>query len=148
MRVCQFRHFGPRQNARDMPVKHLLREVVVYHRRCPHANSGPSANTLRNTLVVFRAEANLRHARDTMTESTATKSELLIPEQTALEMRRIAHELSNSLEVIVQTSYLLGMAELKEPASDWLKMLDSGVNKALEQNLALRDFIKKNTQPA
>jgi hypothetical protein len=83
-----------------------------------------------------------------MTQSTPTKSEQLIPEQTALEMRRIAHELSNSLEVIVQTSYLLGMAELKEPASDWLKMLESGVNKALEQNLALRDFIKKNTQPA
>jgi hypothetical protein len=82
-----------------------------------------------------------------MPDSTLTKDRL-IPEQTALEMRRIAHELSNSLEVIVQTSYLLGMAELKEPASDWLKMLDSGVNKALEQNLALRDFIKKNTQPA
>ena len=79
---------------------------------------------------------------------TAAKSEQLIPEHTALEMRRIAHELSNSLEVIVQTSYLLSMAELKEPASDWLKMLESGVNKALEQNLALRDFIKKNTQPA
>jgi hypothetical protein len=83
-----------------------------------------------------------------MTSSTPTKSEKLIPEDTALEMRRIAHELSNSLEVIVQTSYLLSMAELKEPASDWLKMLESGVTKALEQNLALRDFIKKNTQSA
>ncbi len=70
-----------------------------------------------------------------------------IPEQTAIEMRRIAHELSNSLEVIVQTSYLLGMAELKAPADEWLKMLESGVEKALEQNLALRDFIKKNSQP-
>jgi hypothetical protein len=52
-----------------------------------------------------------------------------------------------TLEVIVQTSYLLGMAELKAPADEWLKMLDSGVTKALEQNLALRDFIKKNSQP-
>jgi hypothetical protein len=69
-----------------------------------------------------------------------------IPEEPALEIRRIAHELANSLEVIVQTSYLLSMAELKEPASDWLRMLDSGVNKALELNVQLRDFIKKNTQ--
>ena len=69
----------------------------------------------------------------------------LIPEQTALEIRRIAHELSNSLEVIVQTSYLLSMAELKGPAAEWLRMLDSGVNKALEQNLALREFIKRNS---
>jgi hypothetical protein len=79
--------------------------------------------------------------------SEPTTAPQYIPEQTALEMRRIAHELSNSLEVIVQTSYLLGLAELKAPADEWLKMLDSGVNKALEQNLALRDFIKKNSQP-
>ncbi len=69
-----------------------------------------------------------------------------IPEGPALEIRKLAHELSNALEVIVQTSYLLSMAELKEPASEWLRMLDSGVAKALEINLQLRDFIKKNTQ--
>jgi len=69
-----------------------------------------------------------------------------IPEGPALEIRKLAHELSNSLEVIVQTSYLLSMAELKEPASEWLRMLDSGVAKALEINLQLREFIKKNTQ--
>jgi hypothetical protein len=70
----------------------------------------------------------------------------VIPEEPALELRRIAHALANSLEVIVQTSYLLSMAELKEPASEWLRMLDGGVNHALELNVELRDFIKKNTQ--
>jgi hypothetical protein len=68
-----------------------------------------------------------------------------IPEEVALEIRRLAHDLSNSLEVIVQTSYLLSMAELKEPASDWLRMLDSGVQKALELNLELREFVKRHT---
>ena len=68
-----------------------------------------------------------------------------IPEELALEIRRIAHELSNSLEVIVQTSYLLSLAELKEPAAEWLRMLDSGVNKALELNSHLREYIKVHT---
>ena len=68
-----------------------------------------------------------------------------IPEDLALEIRRLAHDLSNSLEIIVQTSYLLSMAELKEPASDWLRMLDSGVAKALDINLELREYIKKHT---
>ena len=90
----------------------------------------------------------------TPTEFSARMSESLpsfpaanahIPEELALEIRRIAHELSNSLEVIVQTSYLLSMAELKEPAAEWLRMLDSGVNKALEQNSNLRDYIKAHT---
>lgn len=67
-----------------------------------------------------------------------------IPEAPALEIRRLAHELSNALEIIVQTSYLLSLAELKEPASEWLKTLDSGVNKALSTNQELREFIKKN----
>ena len=72
-------------------------------------------------------------------------SSAMIPEELAVEIRRIAHELSNSLEVIVQTSYLLSMAELKEPAAEWLRMLDSGVNKALEQNSHLREYIKTHT---
>jgi hypothetical protein len=68
-----------------------------------------------------------------------------IPEELALEVRKLAHDLSNALEIIVQTSYLLSTVELKEPASDWLRMLDSGVQKALDINLALRTYIKTHT---
>jgi hypothetical protein len=68
-----------------------------------------------------------------------------IPEELALEIRKLAHDLSNALEIIVQTSYLLGMVELKEPGSEWLKMLDGGVKKALDINLALRAYIKMHT---
>ncbi len=76
--------------------------------------------------------------------SSLPASSARIPEEVAIEIRRIAHELSNSLEVIVQTSYLLSLAELKEPAAEWLRMLDTGVSKALEQNSSLREYIKQN----
>ncbi|MDE1154366.1 MAG: hypothetical protein PW735_01390 [Acidobacteriaceae bacterium] len=56
----------------------------------------------------------------------------------------MAHELSNALEIIVQTSYLLSMTELKPPADEWMRMLDAGVNKALDLNLQLREYIKSN----
>ncbi len=69
-----------------------------------------------------------------------------IPDALSLEIRRLAHDLSNALEIIVQTSYLLNMADLKEPASDWLHMLDSGVTKALELNQELREYIKQHTR--
>jgi hypothetical protein len=68
-----------------------------------------------------------------------------IPEDLAVEMRKLAHDLSNALEIVVQTSYLLSTAGLKEPASDWLRMLDGGVQKALDLNLNLRNFIKANS---
>ena len=71
--------------------------------------------------------------------------EEIIPETLALEIRKLAHDLSNALEIIVQTSFLLSTAELKSPASDWLGMLDSGVNKALDLNQSLRTFIKQHT---
>ncbi len=68
-----------------------------------------------------------------------------MPEELALEIRKLAHDLSNALEIIVQTSYLLSTVEMKEPATDWLRMLDSGVQKALDINLALREYIKVHT---
>jgi hypothetical protein len=68
-----------------------------------------------------------------------------IPEELALEIRKLAHDLSNALEVIVQTSFLLGMMELKEPQSDWLRMLDNGVRKAMDINLDLRSYIKTHS---
>ena len=60
--------------------------------------------------------------------------------------RKLAHDLSNALEIIVQTSYLLSTVELKEPATDWLRMLESGVQKALDikQKALEADPGKKN----
>lgn len=68
-----------------------------------------------------------------------------IPEDLAIEIRTLAHDLSNALEIIVQTSYLLSTVELKEPATEWLRMLDSGVQKALDINASLREYIKAHT---
>jgi hypothetical protein len=68
-----------------------------------------------------------------------------IPEDLSVEMRKIAHDLSNALEIIIQTSYLLSTTEMKEPASDWLRMLDDGVQKAMSLNLELRNYIKDHS---
>ena len=76
---------------------------------------------------------------------SAPAAQTQIPEDLAVEIRKLAHDLSNALEIIVQTSYLLNMAELKEPASEWLRMLDTGVTKALDLNMQLREYIKVHT---
>lgn len=77
--------------------------------------------------------------------STLTTSET-IPADLAVEIRKLAHELSNALEIIVQTSYLLGTVGLKEPGSEWLRMMDNGVHKAMDINLSLRNYIKNHSQ--
>jgi len=84
----------------------------------------------------------LAHTRSEVETRKAASNNEKIPEDLSVEMRRIAHDLSNALEIIIQTSYLLSTVELKEPASDWLRMLDSGVQKAMSYNLELRNYIK------
>lgn len=81
-----------------------------------------------------------------MSEAKKSGSTEKIPDELALEIRKLAHDLSNALEIIVQTSYLLSTADLKPPATDWLRMLDSGVQKALEHNQSLRTCIKTHTR--
>jgi hypothetical protein len=81
-----------------------------------------------------------------LSKSQAPSDVEKIPEELSVEMRRIAHDLSNALEIIIQTSYLLSTTEMKEPASDWLRMLDDGVQKAMNLNLALRTYIKDHTE--
>ena len=76
---------------------------------------------------------------------TTAQTSTEIPEDIAPEIRKLAHDLSNALEIIVQTSYLLGTVEMKEPGTEWLRMLDSGVRKALDINLALRSYIKSHS---
>ena len=70
----------------------------------------------------------------------------MIPADLAIEARKLVHELSNALEVIVQTSYLMSTLGLKEPGSDWLHMMDDGVRRAMEINLTLREFLKSHSQ--
>ena len=69
----------------------------------------------------------------------------VIPEQLVHHLRMLSHDLSNALEIIVQTSYLLSMAELKEPAAEWLRMLDGGVTKALDLNAAMRAYLREHS---
>ncbi|HEX3471306.1 MAG TPA: hypothetical protein VHT28_08985 [Silvibacterium sp.] len=77
-----------------------------------------------------------------MTDPTGTQP---IPLDHARELRRYSHDLSNALEIILQTSYLLGMTELDENGRKWRSMLDSGVQKATEINRELRDFVRANS---
>ena len=69
----------------------------------------------------------------------------VLPEAIAKEIRKLSHDLSNALEIVVQTSYLLGTVELKDPANEWLRMLDEGVARALTLNNSLRRTIRQHS---
>ena len=122
--------------------RHGSRESLVLQTLGPLSiESGFAYTETIQATAKTRSEASA----PTMSEPKPTMSQtggVEIPEEIALEIRKLAHDLSNALEIIVQTSYLLGTVEMKEPGGEWLRMLDSGVRKALDINLALRGYIK------
>ena len=71
-----------------------------------------------------------------MTENPPT-----IPAEQAKEIRRLVHDLSNALEIIVQANYLLGATSQDEAAKQWVQLLDNGVLQAAAINKALREYV-------
>jgi hypothetical protein len=67
-----------------------------------------------------------------------------IPVAMSKEVRRLAHDLSNALEVIIQASYLLGMMKLDDESRKWAQMVDQGAQQAAGINRELREFIRAN----
>lgn len=64
-----------------------------------------------------------------------------IPPEQAKEIRRLSHDLSNALEIIVQANYLLSAMSHDESAKQWIQLLDNGVLQAAGINRSLRDYI-------
>ncbi|QNI32010.1 hypothetical protein H7849_23855 [Alloacidobacterium dinghuense] len=80
-----------------------------------------------------------------MTEPTKVQP---IPSAQALHLRQLSHDLSNALEVILQTSFLLGTIELDENGRQWRQMLDQGVQQATNINRELRDYVRSQSENA
>jgi hypothetical protein len=65
------------------------------------------------------------------------------PETTATKTtRELAHDLGNALEIIVQSSFLLGTLDLGKDGKQWHDLLEGGIRKATEINLQLRAALR------
>ena len=164
MRVCQFRHFGI-ASVHDTACAVLaamnlisiaetpgsVKPAAGYHGAEPHR---PPAPTGRRPATIIRArrQRGREETQGPMSDPEALPSAApaiatteTMPAPLATEIRRLTHDLSNALEILVQTSYLLSLAELKEPAAEWLKMLEGGVTRAIDLNAQLRNFVRDHS---
>jgi hypothetical protein len=57
-------------------------------------------------------------------------------------VRELAHDLSNALEIIMQSSFLLSTLDLGENGRQWHQLLDAGVEKAAAINRQLREALR------
>ena len=76
-----------------------------------------------------------------MTESPHANASS-IPTELSTELRRLMHDLSNALEIVLQTGYLLTTADTEEPVKGWIGLLDGGTQQALTIHRQLREYIR------
>lgn len=67
-----------------------------------------------------------------------------ISEEHATAIRKMAHDLGNALEIIVQTHYLLTLGEPNETTLQWLNMMDTGVKRATDIGAELRRYLHEH----
>ena len=68
-----------------------------------------------------------------------------LPADVVAKLRRLAHDLSNSLETILQASYLLGQAEMEGNRKKWAQMIEAGARDAAGINREIREVLKASS---
>lgn len=64
---------------------------------------------------------------------------------TVTRLRSLAHDLSNSIETVMQASYLLAQAKLEEPNKKWLDLIDQATQDAARINREIRDILRSQS---
>jgi hypothetical protein len=75
-----------------------------------------------------------------------TGSALMSPEVNT-KLRSLAHDLSNSIETIMQASYLLAQCTLDDNAKKWLELIDNATRDAAKINREIREILRSQSAP-
>ncbi|HYL13061.1 MAG TPA: hypothetical protein VEV41_08495 [Terriglobales bacterium] len=60
------------------------------------------------------------------------------------QLRRLAHDLSNSIETVMQASYLLAQAKLDPNEKKWLNMIETAAEDAARINRSIREILRSH----
>lgn len=69
-----------------------------------------------------------------------------IPLNLSKELRSLAHDLSNSIECIMQACYLLNTSNLDPTAKKWAEMIDQGARDAAQINRQIREVLRTKSE--
>jgi len=67
------------------------------------------------------------------------------PAEINSELRNLAHDLSNSIETIMQATYLLAQAQMDDNGKKWLELIDKASRDAARINRDIREHLRAQT---
>ena len=131
MRVCQFRHFGKSERGNYLLPFRKERQVIFYR-----GSAGCQTRLCSDPFAGFFK------AREKMSMSDDRNSTV----ETNKRLRSLAHDLSNSLETVLQAAYLLGQAKIDPDAKRWVQMIDSASQEATRINREIREILRSQSE--
>jgi signal transduction histidine kinase len=75
----------------------------------------------------------------------AMENSTKLPDDVTHNLRRLAHDLSNSIETILQAAYLLGQAKLDANSKKWAQLIDTAAQDAARINREIRDILRSQS---
>ena len=69
-----------------------------------------------------------------------------IPNEISKKLRSLAHDLSNSIETVMQASYLLSQGTLDEGSKKWAQLIDTATREAARINREIREILRNNSE--
>jgi hypothetical protein len=69
-------------------------------------------------------------------------AQVTLSTETIKQLRTFAHDLSNSIETIMQASYLLSQGKLDETNQKWAGLVDQAARDAARINRDIRDVLR------
>jgi signal transduction histidine kinase len=68
-----------------------------------------------------------------------------IAPELSTKLRALAHDLSNSIETIMQASYLLAQSNLDDTSKKWVGLIDSATRDAARINREIREILRNHS---
>ena len=89
-------------------------------------------------------QANMKSASEPppSPEPVSKPAAALSQAEANVRLRTLAHDLSNSIETIMQAAYLLGQGNLDEISRKWFNLVDQGARDAARVNREIREILR------
>ena len=65
-----------------------------------------------------------------------------IPPEVNKQLRSLAHDLSNSIETVMQATYLLSQSKLDDTSKKWAELIDTAIRDAARINREIREILR------
>jgi hypothetical protein len=65
--------------------------------------------------------------------------------EVVMRLRSLAHDLSNSIETVMQASYLLAQAKLDDTNKKWVELIDNATRDAARINREIREILRSQS---